>query len=61
MLVNADMRDVDTSGTGDGMSLVRMLRVQGETHSSMTLAGMMVALRRMFADFLRHGGSGTRR
>ena len=52
MLVNADIRDVDTSGTGDGTSLVRMLRVPGETHSSMTLAGMMVALRRMFADFL---------
>jgi pimeloyl-ACP methyl ester carboxylesterase len=52
MLVNADMRGVDTSGTGSDAPMVRTFRVQGETHTSMTLAGMMLALRRMFADFL---------
>jgi len=51
MLVNADIGGVDTSGMGGDAAMVRMLRVPGETHTSMVLSGMILALRRMFADF----------
>ena len=44
--------DVDTTQWGGTKPMVRQFRTTGETHASMALAGMMLGLRAMFADFL---------
>jgi predicted alpha/beta superfamily hydrolase len=51
ILINTESLGVDTTGWGGDAPMVRYLRVPGETHSSMALAGMMQGLRTMFADF----------
>jgi predicted alpha/beta superfamily hydrolase len=51
ILVNTESLEVDTTGFGGDQPMVRYLRLSGETHSSMALAGMMLGLRTMFADF----------
>ncbi len=51
MLVNTGPVAVDTTGVGGDAAMVRLLRVRNETHTSMPLAGMMQALRVLFADF----------
>jgi predicted alpha/beta superfamily hydrolase len=51
ILVNTESFEVDTTGVGGDAPMVRNIRVLGETHSSMPLAGMMLGLRAMFADF----------
>jgi len=51
MLVNTESIGVDTTGLGGDRPMVRQIRIVGETHSSMALAGMIAGLRTMFADF----------
>jgi predicted alpha/beta superfamily hydrolase len=51
VLVNAEPLGVDTTGMGGDAPMVRYVRVSGETHASMALAGMMQGLRTMFSDF----------
>jgi predicted alpha/beta superfamily hydrolase len=51
MLVNTESVGVDTTGFGGERPMVRQIRVLGETHASMALAGMMQGLRTMLADF----------
>jgi len=51
MLVNSESIGVDTTGLGGERPMVRQIRILGETHASMALAGMMQGLRTMFSDF----------
>jgi pimeloyl-ACP methyl ester carboxylesterase len=51
MLVNAPELDVDTTAWGSATPMVRFLATSGETHTSMPPAGVLMALRTMFADF----------
>jgi pimeloyl-ACP methyl ester carboxylesterase len=51
MLVNAPGLGMDTTRWGGDAPMVRELKIAGETHSSMAMAGMMLGLRTMFADF----------
>ena len=51
MMVNADSMGLDTTHWGGARPMVRDLTVTGETHSSVAMAGMMAALRTLFADF----------
>lgn len=50
-LVNVEPMGLDTTGTGDDAPLIRHLRVRGESHAGMAMAGMMQGLRTLFADF----------
>lgn len=52
MLVNTERYDIDTTGWGGTIPMVRHLSISGETHASMAAAGMMLGLKQMFADFL---------
>ena len=52
MMVNGQSLEADTTGWGGDRAMVREIRVTGETHGSMALAGMMAGLRAVFADFL---------
>lgn len=51
LMVNADPLSPDTTQWGGAAPMVRRLSITGETHASMAMAGMMRALRTMFADF----------
>lgn len=51
MLVNTQLMGTDTSRWGGDAPMVRQLSVTGETHESMAAAGVLQALRAMFADF----------
>lgn len=51
MAVNTQSIGVDTTRMGGDGPMVRFMTTQGENHSSMALAGMMMGLRTMFADF----------
>ena len=51
MLVNTTHIAADTTYWGGGAPMVREFSITGETHSSMAAAGMLAALRTMFADF----------
>ncbi|MEP6620961.1 MAG: alpha/beta hydrolase-fold protein [bacterium] len=51
MLVNTLASGVDTTAWGGTKPMVRYLSTSGETHGSMAPAGMLLALRTMFADF----------
>jgi predicted alpha/beta superfamily hydrolase len=51
MLVNAPGLGMDTTRWGGDAPMIRELEIAGEGHSSMAMAGMMLGLRTMFADF----------
>jgi hypothetical protein len=51
MLVNTERLGLDTTRWGGAAPMVRHLSTTGETHASMAMAGMIAALRTMFADF----------
>jgi len=51
MLVNTQHTGLDTTHWGGDKPMVREITVEGETHASMAAAGMLLALRTMFADF----------
>src|SRR5262249_1588492 len=51
MMVNTQKIDADTTQWGGAKPRVRYLTIKGETHASVAMAGMMQALRSMFADF----------
>lgn len=51
MMVNTQQLGLDTTQWGGAQPMVRHLNTVGETHASMALAGMMLGLRSMFADF----------
>jgi len=51
MLVNAEEIGMDTTRWGGSAPMIRELAVTDETHESMAAAGLMQALRTMFADF----------
>lgn len=51
ILVNTESVGADTTGLGGERPMVRQIRIRGETHASMALAGMMQGLRTMLADF----------
>lgn len=51
MMVNTQLLGLDTTQWGGAYPMVRHLSTVGETHASMALAGMMLGLRTMFADF----------
>jgi len=51
MLINTEAIGADTTGMGGDAPMVRYLRVAGESHASMVLAGLMQGLRTLFADF----------
>lgn len=50
MAVNTEKLGLDTTRWGGDGAMIRELSVVGETHASMALAGLMQALRVMFAD-----------
>jgi predicted alpha/beta superfamily hydrolase len=51
MMVNGESVGADTTQWGGRAPMLRQIRVTGETHESMALAGLMQGLRTMFADF----------
>jgi predicted alpha/beta superfamily hydrolase len=51
MMVNTQPLGVDTTRCGGDGPMVRHLRTSDETHASMAAAGLLAALRTMFADF----------
>jgi hypothetical protein len=51
MMVNTQSLGLDTTHWGGTMPMVRHVSTTDETHASMAMAGMMQALRYMFADF----------
>ncbi len=51
LLVNVPRDQLDTTQWGGGAPMVRYRDTQGETHTSMPAAGVLLALRTMFADF----------
>jgi hypothetical protein len=51
MMVNTEPLGVDTTQCGGARPMVRHLETTGETHASMAAAGLLEALRTMFADF----------
>jgi hypothetical protein len=51
MMVNTESLSLDTTYWGGAKPMVRHLATTDETHASMAMAGMMAALRTMFADF----------
>ena len=51
MLVNSPPLGLDTTRWGGDAPMVREIDVEGESHSSMAMAGMMLGLRTMFSDF----------
>jgi hypothetical protein len=51
MMVNARGFDLDTSHWGGTKPMIRTMGTTGETHGSMPLPGIMMALKTMFQDF----------